>query len=238
MSSNVVASNPILKVRGMKLKAMTLVAGLLPSGKFKNGIFRRLGHDVHPDADIGPCLLLGVETLRMRRQSRIGTLTAIRGMVTVDLGASARIGQLNWISSAPDLRLVPSSGTLVVGEHSAITNRHYIDCSGGVRIGSHTTVAGVRSTLITHGIDWRISEQSVAAINIGSYCIVSSNVNLTPGTTVPDRSVVGMGVTIDKNLGAESGLILADRGALVKRDLRGAYFSRNIGVVDPPSRSR
>ncbi|WP_320536350.1 hypothetical protein [Pseudarthrobacter sp. IC2-21] len=216
------------------MKFAVLLVGLLPSGRLKNLLLRKLNFEIHSTADISACFLLGVRHLCVGSGARIGTFTVLRGMKSVILRDSARIGQLNWISAAPDLNMADKSGTLILGEHSAITNRHYLDCSGGVEIGSYSTIAGVRSTLITHGINWRQSEQSVAPIRIGSYCIISSNVNLTPGTVVPDRSVVGMGVTVDKTLSADGGLIVSARGETVKENISGKYFEREVGVVKPP----
>lgn len=215
-----------------------LVGVVLPSGHFKNRLLRMLGYSIHATADIRRCILLNVTMLHAGPNSRIGLGSVIRELRLVSLGSSARIGQWNWISSAPNIALTPTHGELIIGDHSAVTSRHYIDCSGGVEIGPFSTVAGVRSTFITHGIDWRCSEQSSAPIKIGSYCIVSSTVNLTPGTIVPDRSVVGMGVTVDRHLGASGGLVLAERGHVVKSPLRGEYFTRVRGYVDAPRRQR
>lgn len=216
------------------MKIVRLLAGLLPSGLVKNRILNRLGFDVHDTAEIEPCLLIGVDRLYAGPKARIGTFSCLRSMKDVRLEESARIGQLNWISAAPDLSYGPKSGRLLVGAHSAITNRHYLDCSGGIEIGAYTTVAGVRSTFITHGINWKTSEQSIASIAIGSYCIVSSNVNVTPGTALADYSVVGMGVTIDKSLATGGGLVVSARGSVVKPEMRGQYFQRQEGVVRPP----
>ncbi|MFF1252989.1 acyltransferase [Pseudarthrobacter sp. NPDC058329] len=217
------------------MRLVILLAGILPSSVFKNKILRMLGFDIHISADIQPCLIINVGHISAGPSSRIGALTCIRGIRRLILEDSARIGQLNWISAAPDLTMETKSGILQIGAHSAITNRHYLDCSGGINLGSHTTVAGVRSTFITHGINWKRSEQSVSSIEIGSYCIISSNVNVTPGTRLPDNSVVGMGVTIDKGLSKEGGLVVSHRGVLVKGDLVGDYFTRTSGVVKPPA---
>lgn len=217
-------------------KTLSFLAGILPHSRFKLMVFRWLGHELHPTAEIGMILFFGVAKLRMGANSRIGNLTALKGMSMVSLAPGARIGQLNWISSAESLRILDSSGVLELGEQAHLNNRHYLDCSGGIAIGAYTTVAGVRSTFITHGIDWKTSRQSVAPIVIGNYCLVSSNVNLTPGSNIPNRSVVGMGATVAKGLSTESSLIVAPRASSVKAGLTGEYFSRATGHVSPPSR--
>lgn len=213
------------------MKFAILAAGLLPAGMLKNRILNILGCEIHQSAEIHPCLVVNVGKFRIGANSRIGMFTCFRDLEEVCLAESARIGQLNWISAAKDLNMSVMSGRLTLGPHAAVTNRHYFDCSGGIEIGAYSTVAGVRSTFISHGIDWKRSVQSVATIRIGSYCIVSSNVNVAPGTELEDHSVVGMGATIDKSLPDRGGLILATRGRLVKSDLGGNYFTRTSGIV-------
>ena len=88
-----------------------------------------------------------------------------------------------------------------LGAHSAITSRHYFACSGGVRIGIYTSIGGVRSTFITHQISWKSSDQTFRPIEIGDYCLITSNVQVAPGSIVGNRIVVGMGATIAGRLG-------------------------------------
>lgn len=42
---------------------------------------------------------------------------------------------------------------LILEESAGITSRHYIDCNGGVYIGAFTTVAGIKSQILTHSIN-------------------------------------------------------------------------------------
>ena len=70
------------------------------------------------------------------------------------------------------------------------------DYSGGVRIGEYITVAGVRSTILSHEIDLAAGVQTSKTTQIGDFCFVSSNVCLTPGSSIHDRSVVAMGAVV------------------------------------------
>ena len=170
--------------------------------------------------------------------ARIGPFNVFRDVRSLRLGASATISQWNWISAAAALVEAGAPGSFAMGKHSAVTSRHYLDVSGGVSIGEFTTVAGVRSTFITHGIRWTVSEQSVKGIEIGDYCLISSNVSVTPGTVVENKVVVGMGATISGQLQSNS-LYVQPRAALQRTDLVGSYFSRRRGFVDPaPTRER
>ena len=215
------------------MKRLTvLVVCALPASTFKNWLLRQLGFRVSRTARFAPCLVLNVSAILLADRARIGPFNVFRDLSSLDLAEQAVIGQWNWVSAARPLVTAPGQGTLRIGRESALTSRHYVDASGGVSIGDFTTVAGVRSTFITHGIDWRSNRQSTRPISIGNYCLVSSNVALPPGATIPDRSLVGMGATIVG--GDEEGMLWVGSRALAVKPISGDYFTRLRGFVDPP----
>lgn len=217
----------------MKLRTIaTMVVALLPASTAKNWLLRMCGHAVASNATVGPGLWVRVGAARLGSDARIGPFNVFRDVTTLELGAGSVIGQWNWVSAALPLTRSGAPGTFAMGDEAALTSRHYVDATGGVSIGHHTTVAGVRSTFLTHGIDWKQSQQRVAPIVIGPYCLVGSNVNLVPGARIAGGSVVGMGSTVGPTLEVEPGLILAPRAATVKAPLTGKYFSRTRGYVD------
>lgn len=210
--------------------ALIALIGLSPNSRLKITLLRTLGWQVGRGVHIGPVFVWSVDDVRLADESRIGSFNVFRGLSLLRLGERSRIGQWNWISAAAPLRLAGASGSLTIGEHSALTSRHYLDASGGIDVGAFTTIAGVRSTFITHGINWRKGAQTFKRITVGSHSLISSNVNFAPGASVGDRTVIGMGATVSGSL-SEPGLYLADRAALVKEGLSGAYFERQTGFV-------
>jgi acetyltransferase-like isoleucine patch superfamily enzyme len=190
--------------------ALVTAVAALPASELKNSLLRRLGWAIGDGVRIGPCLV-----------SKIGH---------VYIGVGAGIGHWNWVTASRPLREAGGAGLLHLGPHSAITSRHYIDCSGGIRVGTHTTIAGERSTLLTHGISWKSSAQTFSPIEIGDYCLISSNVKVAPGAIVGNRIVVGMGATIAGRL-LDPGLYVQPRATLVKSDLDGEYFRREEGHI-------
>ncbi len=221
----------IIRMPKIAADGLTLLVGLMPASRLKNWALNRLGWHVGPGAHVGPGLYLRIGAVHLGVDSRIGPFNVIRGLAALRLGDYSRIGQWNWISASGELVAAGGRGTLTIGAHSAITSRHYFDCSGGVAVGSFSTLAGVRSTFITHGIDWRTAEQRTKEIRIGDYCLISSNCAVPPGVTIPDRTVVGMG-TVVGDPGRESGTLqLGGRGAPVKSDLTGVYFDRARGYI-------
>ncbi|MGH3556128.1 acyltransferase [Mycobacterium sp.] len=213
------------------LGALVAVVAALPASELKNSLLRRLGWTVGEGVHIGPCLVLMVDNIDIRNGSRIGSFNVLRHLAELTMGEYAEICHWNWVTASRRLGEAGAPRRLHLGAHSAITSRHYIDCSGGIRVGTHTTISGARSTLLTHGISWKNSAQTFSPIEIGDYCLISSNVQVSPGTVVGSRIVVGMGATIAGRL-LDPGLYMQSRATLVKSDLGGAYFRRAEGHID------
>lgn len=211
--------------------------GLLPACPAKNVLLRRLGWSVGSRVSIGPSLFLRVEDVELREEASIGSFNVFRDLYRLELGAGASVAQWNWASAAR-LALVgrwKNEGSLILGDHSAITSRHYLDGTGGVFVGPFATVAGVRSTFITHGIDPAAGRQSTRPIEIGAYSLVSSNTKVVPGAAVPARSLVAMGAVVTRGLTEECTLYAGTPARPVKR-LRpdSKYFTRTRGPVELP----
>lgn len=209
---------------------LVAIVALLPPSRLKNAALRRLGWIVGKHASLGPCLMVGVDRAIIGAGASIGPFNVFRNLARMELGTNAEIGQWNWISASTHMRQAGAPGSFVLGSESSLIARHYVDCTGGVRIGSFSAIGGERSTLLSHGVSWVTSDQTYDAIEIGDYTLISSNVQIAPGTVVGDRVIVGMGSTIAGDLSAP-GLYLQPRAALVKRDLEGKFFDRASGSV-------
>jgi acetyltransferase-like isoleucine patch superfamily enzyme len=181
------------------MKISVIIVALLPASRFKNLLLRRLGWAVHPAAVIRPNLVIGVTKARLEARASIGSFNVIRNVSSLVLESGALLGQFNWVTGGSSGNLSKSS-QLFLGKESAITSRHYIDVSGAVAVGAFSTVAGERSIILTHQIDYRDSRQTLAAVTIGQYALVSSNVKIVPGASVPDFSVVAMGSVVTPGL--------------------------------------
>jgi acetyltransferase-like isoleucine patch superfamily enzyme len=174
------------------------ITARLPGGQRQKILRRLFGHEVHPTARIGFCLI-SVEHLYMAEGSGIGALTVIRGLRRCELHEEADIGRLNWISALPVdeehfFRTVKDRDpSLIVGRGSVIMHRHLIDCNARVEIGELSGIAGYRCSVITHGVDIRENTQSAQPVYIGDRTMIASNCVILGGSTVPDRSVVAAG---------------------------------------------
>lgn len=211
--------------------SLLLGIGLLPPGRLKRAALRYLfGWEIDESAWIGVSVFMNVKHARIGSGARIGHGNVLRNLLYLELGEGAAIGRWNWITAAQAFLDQPQAedrGRLVVGPHAGITLRHYIDCPGGIEVGAFTTLAGVRSTILTHQIDIRSNYQITLPVKIGSYCYIGSDVRIVPGSKIPDRCVVAMGSVVAGELPESDMLYGGVPARPLKKVDEGAYFSRN-----------
>ncbi len=214
------------------MKPALLLAVILP-WTVKRQVYRRLcGWVIGEGARVG-FSYVGAHHVELGAKARIGHMNVIRDLRVLTVGEASIIGQWNWITASLAIAAQdPSGASLRVGRHAAVTSRHYIDCTGGVRVGDFATIAGVRSVVMTHQIDATTNKQTSRPVEIGSYCLISSNVSLAPGASVPARSLVAMGAVVVGQLASE-GYLYAGVPAVEKRPVSGTYFDRQVGEVLP-----
>jgi len=159
------------------------------------------GYELHPSSWIGYAWVMP-ERLVLGMEARIGHMNVCRRLDLVELGPYARMGQWNWITgtSADDPQFYQHvsqrRSQLVMGQHSALTSRHYVDCAESVTIGAYATVAGIRTQFFTHSLDIEQSQQSARPIEIGAYTMIGTGSTLLPGASLPDRAVLGAGSVV------------------------------------------
>lgn len=178
--------------------------------------------------------------LKLGAHARIGHGTVCRALDDIALCAHSQVGAFNWITGrsvhAPTPFFAAEAdrrSALRIGTHATITARHYVDCTNAVVIGAFSTVAGIRSVLMTHEIDVRLGCQVSRPIEIGEYCYVGTGCTLLPGAVVPDRSVVGASSLVRGDL-VDPGRVYAGVPARSVADLPAdaPYFTRRQGIVE------
>jgi acetyltransferase-like isoleucine patch superfamily enzyme len=162
-----------------------------------------IGYVIHPTARIGKSIILAKE-VRLDAYSRIHSLVICKNIDRLVLCEDSGIASMTYITGTP------TSGTnhfrhvlnrrceLVLERSSGITSRHYIDCTGGVYVGEFTTVAGIRSQILSHSIDVYQNRQDAASVHIGKYCFIGTGCIILPGSSLPDYSVLGAGGVLAK----------------------------------------
>lgn len=213
-----------------------LLVGLLPACRMKNVLLCLLGRgwSIARSARIQPNVLWRVRRLQLGEGAYIGPGNAFREIALVELGENAEIGQFNWFSAAAQyVRQADKNSTasLVMETNSAITSRHYVDCSGGVRLEPMVLVAGVRSTILTHSINAREWQQEAEPVVLGRSSLVFTNVVITAGTTIADGCLVAAGAVVAEDLDVP-GKLYAGVPARIVADMSTAAYLHRSGSRD------
>lgn len=217
-------------------KLLCLAALLLPWPLRRRVLTHLFGFEIHPSARIGLAWVFP-KKLVMEANSKIGHLSVCRGLDLVKLGSHASIGKGNWICGISRgetkhfCHQHDRVSALVMGDHSAVTSRHIIDCTNTVSIGPFSTIAGYRTQILSHSIDLEECRQSSAPVSVGSFTFVGTDCVLLPGSALPDRSVLGAKSLLNKAHVTPCWLY----GGIPARPIRpitgGRYFSRTSGFV-------
>jgi len=169
---------------------------ILPPSMIKNRLLKAVGHRVGDNTKIGITLALSARQLTFQSNCTLGSFNVIRNLNHLHMHEGAHIGNLNWISAAPEFSKTETNATLIMRSSSAITNRHYLDVSGTLEMMPGSALWGVRSTLMTHGIDPKTWTQTALKTIIGEKSVIGSNSIIVPGTTIPNGCYFGMGSLI------------------------------------------
>jgi acetyltransferase-like isoleucine patch superfamily enzyme len=217
---------------------LSLLSNFLPWPLRRWVLAKFLGYQIHPTARLGLCLLR-CRSLIMEEHTRIGHLTVCIHLDLVHLKPHATIGRGNWITGYPSggsggffAHQPARRAELVVGEHSAITHRHIIDCTARVTIGSFTTFAGFRSQILSHTVDIAENRQTSEPVTIGDYCFVGTDCVILGGSTLPDFSVLGAKSLLNRiheQTHTLYGGIPAKAIKPLEKDCK--YFTRQTGYV-------
>jgi acetyltransferase-like isoleucine patch superfamily enzyme len=219
----------------MLLKLFSLI---LPWSLRRRALERWFGFEIHPSARIGMSwvfpqkLIMGAGTL-------IDHFCTAIHLDRIIMEENATIGRGNWITgfttksnSLHFQHQTERRAELLMGESSAITKNHHLDCTNLIKIGRFATIAGYQSQLLTHSIDVFKSRQDSAPIYIGEYTFVGTNVVVLGGSSLPSHSVLGAKSLLNKQFSDEWTLYGGvPAKALRKIPLDAKYFTRTNGFV-------
>lgn len=198
----------------------------------------RYGWEIDPSAVIKKSIILA-KRVKMGAKSRIHNLVVCKPIDYLEMGEDSGIGAMTFITGFPSAgrffnHVADRKCELVLGAHAGITSRHFIDCNGGVYIGDYTTVAGIRSQIMTHSIDPYECRQDAKPVKIGKYCFLGTGCIILPGAVLPDYCVLGAGSVLNK-AHSEPCMVYAGSPAMPKKCLsidEVKYFHRTKHVVD------
>jgi acetyltransferase-like isoleucine patch superfamily enzyme len=216
---------------------LMFISLFLPWKPRRSLLEKQFGYILHPTSRIGLAWIFP-DRLILEANAAIGHLTLCKNIALLHLHEHATIGRGNWITGFPQgssphfTSETERHPQLILGEHSAITNRHLIDCTNSITIGKFTTFAGFGSQILTHSIDLAQNRQVSAPVSIGDYCFIGTSSVLLGGSALPDYSVLGAKSLLNKSFTETYSLY----GGVPARPLEKlapdlAYFHRREGFV-------
>lgn len=217
---------------------LKLILVVMPWRLRRGCLVRWFGYEIDATATIGWAWVFP-RRLVMKAGSRIGHGTVAVHLDEIDLDEHAGIGRLNWITGFPSgtdskhfAHILNRVSRLRMGRHSAMTNRHLIDCTCEVSVGAFSTVAGFRSQILSHSIDLKENRQNAAPIRIGERSFVGTGCILLAGSGLPDFSVLGAGSVLNKVHDSTYTLFAGQPAKAMKAlDEDSRYFNRETGFV-------
>ncbi|TWS17967.1 hypothetical protein FK529_17940 [Tsukamurella asaccharolytica] len=215
---------------------VALIVWLLPGSRLKTRLLNALGNDIHPDVTIGPNIVVACGPFRVSERARVGALNTFRNMAEVRIGAGCFLGNLNSVTAHPDFQPDhPWAGRLILDPESGVTSRHYLDCSGEIRIHRMAAIGGVQSILQSHEIDLRRNEPSIGRISIGEYGLTATRALVLKDAHVPPRSVLAAGgVLMRGDTEGKEGVYAGNPARFVKELRDAKWMSRS--ELDTPVR--
>lgn len=217
-------------------KLLVLIIATFPNSKLKLSLLKGLGWKISKGAYFGANLVYGLDFCSLGENSSVGNLNVFRNVKELNLKEEALIGNLNWFSSEKTLENQSNLrfGEIHLGVGAAITNRHYFDVSGSISLGAFSTIAGIRSTFLTHTIDLKKNVQACQEILIGKFCFLGGDSKFLPGVSIPDYVVIGIGSVVLPKIKIDSLTLVAGNPASVRKDLDMTYlyFTRSKSRVN------
>jgi len=177
--------------------------------------------------------------LIMDVNSSIGNFNVAVHLDLIQVGKNSSIARANWITGFPTgtdskhfSHQKERKSCLIIGEHSAITKKHHIDCTNLIQIGNFVTIAGYSSQLLTHSINIEFNRQDSNPIRIGNYCFVGTASTILGGAALPDYSVLGANALLNKNFTVPFRLYGGNPAKEIKELSNDyGYFKRETGFV-------
>ena len=215
-----------------------VITFLLPWRLKRFLLIRFFKYEIHPSAKIGYSWIYP-RKLIMNSNSKIGNLNIAVHLDLISIGKYSSISRGNWITGFPSKtnskhfsHQTERESKLLIGEHSAITKNHHIDCTSTITIGNFVTIAGYNSQLLTHSINILENRQDSSPIIIGDYCFVSTNVVVLGGAHLPSYSVLGAKAMLNKKMNQEYCLYGGIPAKFISEIPKTAkYFNRSIGFI-------
>lgn len=195
-------------------------------------------YEIHASARIGLSWIYP-KKLVMESKAKIGHFNVAIHLDLVAMAPHSSIARGNWITgftsgtnSKHFAHQKNRQSNLIIGQHSAITKNHHIDCTNVITIGKFVTIAGYASQLLTHSINIELNIQHSNPITIGDYCFVGTAATILGGANLPSYSLLGANSLLIKPFSLPYRLYAGNPAREIKELSENyEYFNRQVGFV-------
>jgi acetyltransferase-like isoleucine patch superfamily enzyme len=201
-----------------KIKLMLAhIIGLIPTNRIRCFLYRKLfGYRIYR-AYIGWATILVVDYAELI-ECRIGRLNKFIGPMRISIKKNSSIGPMNsfncgWWTKDDQFKSANYDCCLHIGMNTLITSNHHIDVVGSFVLGNNSWIAGTGSQFWTHGAG--IQERN---ITIGEGCYLGSAVRFSPGSSVGDNCIVGLGSVVTKKFTANNAIIAGHPAKIIREN--------------------
>jgi acetyltransferase-like isoleucine patch superfamily enzyme len=185
---------------------------------------KMLGFSIDPTARIGFSIILADEVV-MEKKAVIGQLNYIGTLDRLIMREESVLASYNWvtgISRRQNTMFFQNKANrrsdLILGRGCLIAKWHLVDCTDAVEFGALGGMAGARSQIITHGVDFVRNRQACSPVFIGDYTVISTGSIVMKGVTIAERCIVAPGSIVMKSV-REPYTMVAGNPAVVVRKL-------------------
>jgi acetyltransferase-like isoleucine patch superfamily enzyme len=173
------------------------------------------GYRIARQARIGFMCVIAVDRAEIDA-AQIGRFNKFIGPYHLKIGKGTTIGKSNEVYCGSWAKEQQHLGKAYarychIGDNCVVTSSHHIDATGGFSLGNQSWIAGLHSEFWTHGIG--VQDRDVS---IGSDCYIGSAARFSPGTTIGNRNMVGLGSVVVGHHHVEGGLLAGVPARLVQ----------------------
>lgn len=217
---------PLLFLLGCKLgKGSKIGFSIINSNQIKFGEGVRIGHLNY----------IKVNKIRLEDNAYINHLNILKGPFSLHLKRKAAIGKLNIITRAR-IGITYGHSELSLGNLTKINSFHFLDLTNSIVIGDHSTLAGIRSQIWTHGYVHETNDgpnrfRVDGKVIIGNNVYIGSNVFVNPGVQVCDEIHIGGNSNISKSL-VRPGMYVNQRLRWLERNSNDIKASLEKNCID------
>lgn len=179
-------------------RLIALLISLLPLNALRVLAYRYLmGYQISRSARIGWGTVICVSSAKIGA-ANILHYNSLVGPYALEIADRACIGKRNEIHGA-NWALEPKFArrgivrSCQIGSDTLITADHFIDVSGGFKLGNGSWIAGRASQFWTHGAE---SAGGDVAIKLGEHNYIGSAARFAPGSGLAARTLVAMGSVV------------------------------------------